>query len=180
MEVQGVEVTLDGARVVLLLKDPSSGRVLPIVVGAREGAAIASVQAGLVPPRPLTHDLMLSAIRTLGSEVVAVVITAQLDGVFYAELVLSTGETIDCRPSDGVALALRAGAPIRCVPELLPDLGAVQVGPGAGAGTASGIGGRDKVGRGTDGAAIEDAVAELRRELEGLGPDDFGAPDPSA
>lgn len=182
MEVQGVEVTLDGGRVVLLLRDPPSGRVLPIVVGAREGAAIASVQAGLVPPRPLTHDLLLSTIRALGSEVVAVVITAQLDGVFYAELVLSSGERIDCRPSDGVALALRAGAAIRCAPELLPELGATTPARGAapGSGAAPATGGGPATGRGrsrgTDGAAIEDAVAELRRELEGLGPNDFGDP----
>lgn len=166
MEVLGVEVTLDGGRVVLMLKDRENGQVLPIVVGAREGAAIASVQAGLVPPRPLTHDLLLSVVRALGSEIAAVLITEQLDGVFYAELCLTTGERIDCRPSDGVALALRAGAPIRCADDLLG--GALpQAAPGAvtpGGGTAGG----------TDGAAIEDAVAELRRELDRLGPEDFG------
>lgn len=163
LEVYGVEVTLDGGRVVLVLRDLESGQVLPIVVGAREGAAIASVQAGLVPPRPLTHDLMLTTISTLGSRVTEVVITEQSGGVYFAELVLAGGERIDCRPSDGVALALRAGAAIRCAPELLREEDPAEGTGGPAAGSAA-----------SRGTVIEHAVAELRKELEDLGPDDFG------
>ena len=63
VDVLGVRVSTDGTRLVVCLQEGHSGRVLPIVVGAREGAAIASAQAGVVPPRPLTHDLVLDLLR---------------------------------------------------------------------------------------------------------------------
>lgn len=162
LEVYGVEVALDGSRVVLMLKDTGSEQVLPIVVGAREGAAIASVQAGLASPRPMTHDLLLSTIRALGSEVSSLVITEQVDGVYYAELHLVTGERIDCRPSDGVAVALRAGVQVRCADELF-----------ASARTLTELGmGAARTGRREE-SGVEDQVAELRKELERLGPEGF-------
>jgi bifunctional DNase/RNase len=81
-------------------------------VGAVEASAIAFAQQGLSPTRPLTHDLFTTVLQTLGAEVERVEITDLIDGVFYAELHLAGGKMISARPSDAVALALRATAPI--------------------------------------------------------------------
>lgn len=95
--------------------------MLPVSIGPREGAAIAAVQAGVVPPRPQTHDLMLNLLRETGHEVGHVVITDLRGGVFYSEIVLDDGQRVDARTSDAVALALRAEAPVLCEPEVLAE-----------------------------------------------------------
>ena len=69
VEVLGVEIAADDGRVILLLRELGAVRVLPIVVGAREGAAIAAAYAGLSPDRPMTHDLLLSTVRALGADI---------------------------------------------------------------------------------------------------------------
>lgn len=112
--------------VVLLLRplSPQPGEealVLPVSIGPREGAAIAAVQAGVAPPRPQTHDLMLNLLRETGHDVGHVVITDLRGGVFYSEIVLDDGIRIDARTSDAVALALRAEAPVLCEPEVLAE-----------------------------------------------------------
>ncbi len=73
-------------------------------------------------PRPMTHDLTMSLIESLGGKLTAIEITTATRGVFYANAVIATDSgpiTIDCRPSDGVALAVRSGAPVRCSQEVL-------------------------------------------------------------
>lgn len=119
VDVLGVRVSTDGTRLVVCLQEGRSGRVLPIVVGAREGAAIASAQAGVVPPRPLTHDLALDLLRASGQSLVQVRVTHQADGVYFAEIHLTGGGVVDARPSDAIALALRAHCPILCDETLL-------------------------------------------------------------
>lgn len=119
VDVLGVRVSADGTRLVVCLQEMRSGMVLPIVVGARERAAIASAQAGVVPPRPLTHDLALDLVRAAGQHLVQVRVTHQADGVYFAEIHLGGGVVIDARPSDAIALALRAGCPILCDETLL-------------------------------------------------------------
>jgi len=123
MQVLGVRRQVPLNQVVVLLLDVEGGRVLPIVVGLAEGQAIAAGQAGVVPPRPMTHDLLASVIRTLGAVVERVEIVALIDGVFHAALVLGDGRRIDSRASDAIAVAVRTGSPVLCDREVLDESG---------------------------------------------------------
>ena len=114
-----LDVRIIGAREaydVLLTDDPENPRrVLHIFIGETEAIAIARALAEIQPPRPMTHDLLRSTIEKFGAKPVRVVITSIEDGIYYAELVLLRGEEtirVDCRPSDGLALAVRTGTPI--------------------------------------------------------------------
>jgi bifunctional DNase/RNase len=100
---------------IVILRDEASKRFLPIWIGPVEADAIARRIEGQTPPRPMTHDLLRSSIEALGANVVRVVISDLRDTTFYAELHLErNGEaiTVDARPSDAIALALRAEAPL--------------------------------------------------------------------
>jgi len=101
---------------VIVLREKKGGRLLPIVVGVGEAAAIKMKLSGFVPPRPLTHDLMSSIINGMGAVLEKVVIDNLVDGTFYAKLHLKNNESIfkviDARPSDSIALALRTASPI--------------------------------------------------------------------
>lgn len=122
VEVLGVRVSTETTGLVVYLQDVTSARMLSIAVGAREGAAIASALAGVVPSRPLTHDLALTLLGTLGHTLAAVEITHVADGVHYARILLDTAVSVDARPSDAIALAVRADVPIRCAESLLVPL----------------------------------------------------------
>jgi len=91
-----------------------------------EAAAIAYAQQGVVPPRPLTHDLLVDVIAALGRTLSAVHIVELKDGVFYAQLVFDDGVTVSSRTSDGIALALRTGAPLRVGDAVIDEAG-IQV-----------------------------------------------------
>jgi len=100
---------------VVILTDADERYYLPVVIGPAEANAIAVVLEGLTTPRPLTHDLLLSTIKELGAAVERVAITELKDDVFYARISLRRNGQIleiDARPSDSIALALRAGVPI--------------------------------------------------------------------
>jgi len=97
---------------VVLLREKDGDRYLPIWVGTAEASAIAFGQQGVVPPRPLTHDLLGDVITALGRRLEQVRIVEVRDNVFYAELALDGGVTVSARSSDAIALALRAGCPI--------------------------------------------------------------------
>lgn len=121
MQVFGLALDEDSQVPILILKSEDD-TIFPIWIGAMEAMAISMAINNLTPPRPLTHDLMLSLVDKLGFSVVAVEIVSVVDGTYYAELVLGQGERqvrVDCRPSDGVALALRAKAGIFVAPEVL-------------------------------------------------------------
>jgi bifunctional DNase/RNase len=107
---------------VVILKETGGERMLPIWIGPGEASAIAMELAGIKFSRPLTHDLLNTVVRSMGSELLRVLITKVVDNTYYASLVFRrNGEmiTIDSRPSDSVALALRASAPIYADGELL-------------------------------------------------------------
>lgn len=123
MDVVGVRLHLPDNEIVVVLAEQGGSRLVPILVGPREGGAIASAQAGVVPPRPLTHDLLRDVLATLGVDLVRVEIVALLDGVFYASLVLSTGQTVDSRASDAIALALRTDSPVLCAADVVDQAG---------------------------------------------------------
>jgi len=109
-------------RVLLILADEQVTQLLPMVIGQFEARAIAMELAEERFERPLTHDLLHNVISTLGHRLERVDITKLENGVYYAELTL-VGENdivkVDSRPSDAIALALRAGAPIYVAEEIL-------------------------------------------------------------
>ena len=101
---------------IIILKDVNSETMLPIWVGAYEANAIALEIEKIAPPRPMTHDLLRNLIVELGLKVERVVVTSLRDNTFYAVIELSAGNgdpmRLDSRPSDAIALALRADCPI--------------------------------------------------------------------
>ena len=115
------------APVMVLRGELDGGIYLPICIGQLEAAAIASVLADFTLPRPMTHDLFSRVIETLGGHVNKVTITRLEDDTFYAEITVTDlgGQTriIDARPSDSVALALRADAPIYVAEDVLAEAG---------------------------------------------------------
>ncbi len=117
-----IEVTIDSIRVslmsqhrVVILKDAETERYLPIWIGACEADAITIELQGVEVARPFTHDLLKSAITELGGTITQVVISDLRNEVFYAQIVLDVNghrRELDSRPSDALALAVRAKVPI--------------------------------------------------------------------
>ena len=112
---------------VIVLKEKQGARLLPVVIGIAEVNAIKLKLSGIKPPRPLTHDLLLNIIETLGAKLQKVLIDRLQSNTFYAKIYLSLNGSkevlIDARPSDSVALALRAGVPIFAAEEVLKEAG---------------------------------------------------------
>jgi bifunctional DNase/RNase len=107
---------------VVILQEIDGERVLPIWIGPGEASAIAMELAGMKFSRPLTHDLFTAMLQGLGSELHRVLITKVVDNTYHAELIIMrNGEmvSIDARPSDSIAIALRAKAPIYAHDDLL-------------------------------------------------------------
>jgi bifunctional DNase/RNase len=151
MEVVGVRVEMPSNQPIVLLKETDGDRYLPIWIGAVEATAIAFAQQGVVPPRPLTHDLMKDVIGALDADLQEVRITEVRDGVFYALLVFSSGAEVSARPSDSIALALRTGTRIVCAEEVLDEAGLAVP------------------------AEQEDEVEKFREFLDNVTPEDFDA-----
>ncbi|WP_432735940.1 bifunctional nuclease family protein [Maridesulfovibrio sp. FT414] len=152
VQVYGLAVENDTEAPVLVLKDEASGMVLPIWIGAMEAMAISMVLNEMSFPRPMTHDLLLSTIATFGGTVTSVDIVDIEQGTFYAEIMIQKGDeviAIDARPSDAVALAVRADCPVRVSQKVLDMAGT-----------------RDAEEKITESSKWED-------ELEDLSPDDF-------
>jgi uncharacterized protein len=123
VEVVGVRVEVPSNQPIVLLREAAGERYLPIWIGAVEATAIAFAQQGVVPPRPLTHDLLKDVLDATGNALNEVRITEVNDGVFYATLVMGSGVEVSARPSDSIALALRTGSRIVCAEEILDDAG---------------------------------------------------------
>lgn len=150
LEVVGVRVEMPTNQPLVLLREIDGSRYLPIWIGAVEASAIAYAHQGTVTARPLTHELMQSLVEALGDELAEVRIIDVHDGVFFASLAFVSGIEIEARPSDSIALALRAGARIVCTEDVLDQ-----------AGIAS--------------ASEEDVEIEKFREfLDDVDPEDFG------
>ncbi|MCB0730739.1 MAG: bifunctional nuclease family protein [Ignavibacteriae bacterium] len=104
-----------GGAYALLLKESFGVRRLPIIIGSFEAQSIALEIEGIKPPRPLTHDLMKNLVDDLGGTVLEVLIDELRDNTFYAKIILEVStltNTIDARPSDAIALAVRTGCQI--------------------------------------------------------------------
>ncbi len=123
VDVVGVRVEMPSNQPIVLLREATGERYLPIWIGAVEATAIAFAQQGVVPPRPLTHDLLKTILDETGNGLTEVQITEVRDGVFYATLVLASGVEVSARPSDSIALALRTGSRIVCADEVLDEAG---------------------------------------------------------
>ncbi|MCX6430276.1 MAG: bifunctional nuclease family protein [Actinobacteria bacterium] len=127
VEVVGVRVEMPSNQPIVLLKEIDGLRFLPIWVGSAEATAIAFAQQGVEPPRPLTHDLMVTVLGSLGATLESVHLTHLQDGIFYAELNLLDSArskiTVSSRPSDAIALALRTNCGIFSSIELLEESG---------------------------------------------------------
>ena len=123
VEVVGVRIELPSNQPLVLLKEINGERHLPIWIGAPEASAIAFVQQGIVPPRPMTHDLMVNLIHALKREVTLVRLTSVEDTVFHAEIVFEDGTAVNSRASDAIAVALRIPCPIYCADEVLDEAG---------------------------------------------------------
>lgn len=123
LEVIGVRVEMPSSQPIVLLRESGGDRYLPIWIGAVEATSIAFAQQGVLPPRPLTHDLLKDLLLAVGSKLEQVEISEIKDGVFYAKLKLANGVELSARPSDAIALALRTGSPIFGGEALLDEVG---------------------------------------------------------
>lgn len=134
MKVFGLALDDDTQAPVLILRDLEENTTLPIWIGAMEAMAISLTLNGVKLPRPMTHDLLLSVIETMGGQVRAVSVTGLVDGTFFAVISVQQGENtleIDARPSDAVALALRSGASILVDPKVIEALSEAKPKPAA-------------------------------------------------
>jgi len=125
IEMELSKIVIDEKRhdQLIALKEKNGDRVLPIVIGLAEASAIKFKISGFNPPRPLTHDLMNTMLQDLEAEVVKVIIDSLEDNTFHAKIVIKTAKgeykSIDARPSDSIALAVRAHAPIFVEDEII-------------------------------------------------------------
>jgi uncharacterized protein len=125
MRVVGVRVELPANQPILLLRETSGDRYLPIWIGSVEATAIALEQQGVKPSRPLTHDLLKDVITAMSRRLEQVRITDLQGGTFFAELIFDGGIKVSARPSDSVALALRMGVPIHAEERVLAEAGLI-------------------------------------------------------
>lgn len=133
----------------VLLREMEGTRYLPIWIGAVEASAIAYAQEGTETPRPLTHELMQHIVVALGDELNEVRIVDVHDGIFFAALIFASGAEVEARPSDSIALALRAGARIVCTEDVLDAAGIQST--------------REE----------DDEIERFREFLDEVGPEDF-------
>jgi bifunctional DNase/RNase len=132
MSIKGLTIDPITNMPIVILKDASNQRVLPIWVGPVEANAIALQIENVAPPRPMTHDLLNNLLTELGARLVRVVIASLRENTFYAYLELDRqGETllIDARPSDAIALSLRAKAQVFVDAAVLDQAKSVEVSP---------------------------------------------------
>lgn len=128
VRIHSLNVDATTSQPVIILREPESGRLLPIWIGQNEASAILLSLQRIVPPRPMTHDLLMNAITQLGFVLERVEITRLEESTFYAALILrGEGKTIavDARPSDSMALAVRANAQIVVAESVLDEAGLV-------------------------------------------------------
>lgn len=155
---------------VVILQEHGGERVLPIWIGPGEASAIAMHLASMAFSRPLTHDLLVSVLGGLGGSLQRVIITRVVDNTYFAELIISCNGgdvvSVDARPSDSIAVALRVDAPIFANEELL-EQGAIEVAEE-----------EDTTEEWEQGADPDDSTLmapdELQEYLRKLNPEDFG------
>jgi bifunctional DNase/RNase len=171
VKVQSLGLDRTSNTPVVILQEKDGTRVLPIWIGPGEASAIAMELAGMKFARPLTHDLFASVILGFGGSLKRVVITKVVENTYYAELLIQRGSdliSIDARPSDSIAIALRMDAAIFTTEELLENT-SVEISEG-GEGTP-GIIPEPETTQQTPGSLSPE---ELRNYLRRMNPEDFG------
>ncbi|WP_232716371.1 bifunctional nuclease family protein [Gordonia metallireducens] len=164
MRVVGIRVEPPQSQPVLLLREVDGERYLPIWIGQSEAASIALRQKGIEPPRPLTHDLIVNLIREFGQTLLEVRIVDMQEGTFYAEMIFSGDLRVSARPSDSIAVAMRAEVPIIADEEVLAEAGLLI--PEEEPEDAT-VGSVDET--------KEDEVEKFKEFLDNVSPDDFKA-----
>ncbi|QBI21608.1 bifunctional nuclease family protein [Egibacter rhizosphaerae] len=126
LELVGVRVELPHNQPIVLLKETTGTRFLPIWIGPVEATSIAFALQGVETERPMTHDLMRDLLAALDVTVDRIVVTELREGTFYAEIHMTHGEesvVVSSRPSDAIALAVRDSVPIYGEQDVLDDAG---------------------------------------------------------
>ena len=160
MVIYGVSFDLVGKQPIVLLKTADGNKFLPIWIGHPEAAAILMKLQGASSPRPMTHDLLTEMIDQLDGQVVRITVTELKESTFYASITLQQNGSeleIDSRPSDAIALAVRAEAPIFVADEVI-DESAIEF-----------------EGEEISDEALEKEVTKFRSFLENVTPDEFAA-----
>lgn len=124
MKVAGIALDAITRSPIVLLKDASDRRALPIYIGQEQARAIMGALENQKPPRPLTHDLVVNILEAWNMSLERVIIHSLQKDTFYAALILQQGEVkkeIDARPSDAIAIALRTNTPIWVMEEVIAD-----------------------------------------------------------
>jgi len=157
MEIVGVRVELPSNTPIVLMRELAEPhRMLPIFIGGPEATAIALALDEVATPRPMTHDLLKNLLDELQATLQRLDITSLSSGTFYAEMHLTTptGEIhLSCRPSDGIALALRTGSPVFASTAVVDEAGYTI----------------------DDDAESEDVVEQFREFIDSVDPEDFAS-----
>jgi bifunctional DNase/RNase len=154
MKVRGLALDPVSNMPIIILRDEEEKRSLPIWVGIFEANAIALELEKIPTPRPMTHDLIKNILESVEAKVEKIVVNDLRDNTFFALIHLRLGEeeiTVDSRPSDAIALALRVGAPIFVEEDVVRRAKSVEVAP-----------------------KESDDQEKLKEWLENLKPEDFG------
>jgi bifunctional DNase/RNase len=159
MVIYGVSFDLVGKQPIVLLKTAEGNKYLPIWIGHPEAAAILMRLQGASTPRPMTHDLVTEMLSQLDAEVVRITVTELKENTFYASITVSQNGSeieVDSRPSDAIALAVRAEAPIFVADQVI-DESAIEF----------------------EGEEVneEEVVDEFRKFLDNVSPDQFAVED---
>jgi bifunctional DNase/RNase len=172
--VHGVGRAPGSGNPLVVLRERERERYLVIGVGALELTAIAIGLQGVRPPRPMTHELLMTALEACGARVTHAVIHAVIGDIFHARLVLDIQgrhAELDSRASDAIAVALRAGIPLHAEEAVLERMGLNADPPEKGKGQSEG--------EGAGGERIrEEQLGAFRDAIEGLNLDDLGRQDP--
>jgi uncharacterized protein len=124
MVIYGVSFDMVGKQPIVLLKTAEGNRFLPIWIGHPEAAAILMKLQGATTPRPMTHDLVTEILGQLDAQVIRITVTELRENTFFAEITVQQDGTeiqIDSRPSDAIALAIRADAPIFAADDVIEE-----------------------------------------------------------
>ena len=163
MQIYGVSFDLVGKQPIVLLKTAEGNKFLPIWIGHPEAAAILMRLQAQAPPRPMTHDLMSELLDQLEAHVVRITVTELRENTFYAQITVQQDGReieIDSRPSDAIALAIRAEAPIFAADRVIEE-------------SAIEFEGDD-----VDQEVLEAEVAKFKNFLDEVTPEDFVAAEP--
>jgi len=158
MLIYGVSFDLVGKQPIVLLKTAEGNKFLPIWIGHPEAAAILMKLQSQAPPRPMTHDLLSDMLEQLEAQVVRITVTELRENTFYAQITVQQDGReieIDSRPSDAIALAIRAEAPIFAADRVIEE-------------SAIEFEGED-----VDQEQLEAEVAKFKHFLDEVTPEDF-------